>query len=211
MRRPTSAAPDGRIRQPERREHRLWRKATSDFVSRLTDGFSNGWVFDSTNTSIPAAESIRPIVASNGRVSEAPSGRQKTYGGLGQRPEATARRKSRKGRFLACVRPHGLLRRTDETTRQQGQRVVMAIGLVGTQPASARICGSRSGKRLLFGVTRQVQYHQDAMSCRTKARLGCRVATGRTNPSLERFGSSSLLSPWATWGRSRCRLTRRRS
>ncbi len=61
------------------------------------------WVFDSTKSPIPAAEPIRPFVASNVRVSDAPSVRQKSYGGLGQRPPTTLRCKSKKGGLITLL------------------------------------------------------------------------------------------------------------
>jgi hypothetical protein len=47
--------------------------------------------FDAMKSPIPASESIRPIVASKVRVSDAPSVRQKTHGSLTQRRPVTRR------------------------------------------------------------------------------------------------------------------------
>lgn len=68
------------------------------------------WEFDATKSPIPAAESIGPFVASRACVSDALKLRQKRYGGLEHRPEATARRKSNMGPITERLTSHGFLR-----------------------------------------------------------------------------------------------------
>ena len=63
---------------------------------------------------------------------------------------------------------------------------------------------------LYIVITSPIQSHQVATSCRTTPRLGCKVARGRTSPYWEPSGSSSLLSPWVPWGRSRDQPIRHR-
>ena len=62
------------------------------------------WVLSTVNSLIRRSAAIRLIVALNVWESGAPSAPQNTYGGLGQRPEATRRRKSKKGGLMALPR-----------------------------------------------------------------------------------------------------------
>ena len=67
------------------------------------------WVLSTVNSLIRRSAAIRLIVALNVWESGAPSAPQNTYGGLGQRPEATRRRKSKKGGLMRRLTRDGLL------------------------------------------------------------------------------------------------------
>jgi hypothetical protein len=139
------------------------------------------------------------------------NGAKLAFSKFSSRPSNSRRlHRPRRFAFDANSRRSGLVWPTDAPNKG-AQRTLLCF-MFPTGPTVIRLTAPGVSAFGSIGVViRPTRSHLGARSCRTRPRLDCKVARGRTSPSWEPSESSSPLSPWVPWGQSRGQLTRRRS